>query len=137
MVDLADVIAGDSIRAASMLHFIVERFDADLEKMVTLQRLLVALAAELLNHDRPVVRRQGDDLYVGHRKLSVSIATASPVSTLIHFALNIDPTGAPVSAVGLAELAVEPRAFALELMSRFAAEIHEIRVARCKVRAVP
>ena len=40
----------------------------------------------------------GDDLYVGDRKLSISIAAPSPTSALIHFALNIDPTGAPVRA---------------------------------------
>ena len=133
MVDLADVAVGASIRARQMLHFIVERFDTDLEKMVLWQRLLVAIAGELLP---PAVTRRGDDLFARDRKLSVSIATASPVSTLIHFALNVDPTGAPVPAIGLEELGVDPRDFAQRLMAAFADELAGVREARCKVRPV-
>ncbi len=142
MVDLADVAAGDVIRARAMLHFIVERFDNDLERAVVHQRLLVALAAELLRELTTTVGREGptrrgDDLYVGTRKLSVSIATISPVSTLIHLGVNIDPEGAPVAAIGLAELGVEPTAWALRLMAAYVGEVAGIRQARCKVRAVP
>ena len=134
MVDLVDVAAGASIRARQVLHFIVERFDTDLEKMVLWQRLVVAIAAELLPTS---VTRRGDDLFAHDRKLSVSIATASPVSTLIHFALNVDPTGAPVPAIGLDELGVDPRDFAHRLMTAFADELAGVREARCKVRPVP
>ena len=41
--------------------------------------------------------RKGDDLFLGEGKLSVSIATASPVSTLIHLGVNEDASGAPVT----------------------------------------
>ncbi len=136
MVDLADVAAGESIRARLMVHFIAECFDRDLEKAVLRQRLLVALAAEKLGVSAQV-RREGDDLYVGDRKLSVSIATASPVSTLIHFAINIDPEGAPVAAIGLDELGVDAPALAGTLMAAFADELTGVAHARCKVRAVP
>jgi hypothetical protein len=136
MVDQADVAAGDSIRAALMLHFIIEHFDTDLTRAVLRQRLLVCLARELLAGVNDV-RRSGDDLFVNERKLSVSIATASPVSTLIHFALNVDPTGAPVPAVGLAELGVVPLPFAELLLARYAEECEGIAAARCKVRGVP
>ncbi|MBI1879344.1 MAG: DUF366 family protein [Chloroflexi bacterium] len=69
-------------------------------------------------------------------KLSVSIATASPTSTLIHTGFNIETEGTPVPAVGLAELDVDVPAFAAELLRRYAAEVHDIWLARCKVRAV-
>ena len=135
MVDQADVAAGDSIRAALMLHFIIEHFDTDLTRAILRQRLLVCLARELLE-GADGLRRSGDDLYIAERKLSVSIATASPVSTLIHFALNVDPTGAPVPAVGLAELGVVPLPFAELLLARYAEECASIAAARCKVRGV-
>ena len=135
MVDQADVAAGASIRATLMLHFIIEHFDTDLTRAVLRQRLLVCLARELLTGDVEV-RRSGDDLFVGQRKLSVSIATASPVSTLIHFAVNVDPTGAPVPAVGLAELGVVPLPFAELLLARYAEECEGVAAARCKVRGV-
>lgn len=136
MVDKADVARGVGIEAREMLHFLCEFFDPDLPKAVLRQRLLVAIAAEQLagiTH----LRRDGDDLYVGQRKLSVSIATVSPISSLIHFALNIDPAGAPVPAVGLYELGVDPEQFAHRLMAAFSEELESIDDARCKVRPVP
>ncbi len=84
----------------------------------------------------PELRRDGDDLWAGERKLSVSIATASPVSTLMHVALNIDPTGAPVPAVGLAEWGVDPEELAGEVLASYAAEMASADRARCKVRGV-
>ncbi len=138
MVDLVDVAAGDVIRSRSMLHFIAEFFTAPLEVTILRQRLLVALAGDLLAAAGVVsLRRSGDDLYVRDRKLSVSIATASAVSTLIHLGINIDPEGAPVPAIGLQELNVEPQGFAGELMDGFAAELRSIALARAKVRPVP
>jgi uncharacterized protein len=169
MVDLADVAAGEFIRARRMLHIIVERFDTDLEKGVLWQRLLVALAGELLceqleaREERDGVRdcleltaplspedtaatalapgegrlrRSGDDLFVGDHKLSVSIATVSPVSTLIHLGINIDPAGAPVAAVGLDDLGIEPTRFAKDLLLGFVSETGSVQNARCKVRPV-
>ena len=147
MVDLADVCAGQPIQARSMLHFIAEFFDQDLDKTILHQRLLVALAGEMLRGAREQhpditppgaarVTREGDDLYIGTRKLSVSIATASPVSTLIHLGINIDPEGAPVEAIGLAELQVDPLNFARALIEAYIQEITSVAQARCKVRAV-
>ena len=136
MVDKADVARGVGIAAREMLHLICECFDPDLPRAVLRQRLLVATAGEHLRAV-PGLRRDGDDLYVGERKLSVSIATVSPISSLIHFALNIDPAGAPVPAVGLTELGVDPESLAESLLEAFATELAGIEAARCKVRAVP
>ena len=136
MVDREDVRRGEGIRAAGMLHLIAEHFDADLLRTVLRQRLLVCLAAELLQAAGVAVARQGDDLFLAERKLSVSIATASPVSTLIHLGLNVDPTGAPVPAVGLTELGILGRELAEQLMSAYVSELASCEVARCKVRGV-
>ncbi len=138
LVDLEDVRRGVGITATQMLHFIVEHFDTDLAQGVLRQRLLVCLSAEILNDSQPTrVRRAGDDLFIGQRKLSVSIATASPVSTLIHLGLNINPGGAPVPAVGLAELGVAPPQLAEQVMKAYIAELHSCDAARSKVREVP
>ncbi|MFH0799038.1 MAG: DUF366 family protein [Pseudomonadota bacterium] len=136
MVDLADARDKANIFSRSMLHFIVEHFDGDLPLAVARQRLLATISSEELRARAPDMMRRGDDLYDKERKLSVSIATASPVSTLIHFAVNIDAAGAPVSAVGLNDLGVEPKPFAERIMQRYSQEIESMMNARCKVRAV-
>ncbi|MHC4201210.1 MAG: DUF366 family protein [Planctomycetota bacterium] len=73
------------------------------------------------------------------RKLSVSIATRSRSrgTGLIHLGINIDPLGAPVPAVGLAELRVDPARFAEDVMRRYAREIQSARRATEKVREAP
>jgi hypothetical protein len=139
MVDLADVAASSPIFSRSMLHFLVEHFDTPLTLAVARQRLLMAIAAEEINRTQKSsgLERKGDDLYVGDRKLSVSIATASPVSSLIHVGMNIVAEGAPVPAIGLEELGVAPKSLAQKVLNRYSEEIHSMRVAICKVRPVP
>ncbi len=136
MADLIDVRENAPIFSKSMLHFIIEHFGCDLELAVARQRLLVAEAADLLRPSVGEIRRSGNDLYSGEKKLSVSIATASPVSSLIHFAVNISSDGTPVPTLGLGDLKVDPKAFADELMRSYCEEISSMREARCKVRAV-
>ena len=138
LVDLEDARAGAEIHAALMLHFLAEHPGDELLTTVLRQRLLVALALEALRALAPGadLRREGDDLYCGARKLSVSVATRSPHSGLIHFALNVDPSGAPVPAVGLEELGVEPRGFADRLLAAYAAELAGSAAACRKVREV-
>src|SRR3989338_5334717 len=48
MVDLIDVRNNAPIASRSMLHFLIEHFETDLEKTILRQRLLVASALELL-----------------------------------------------------------------------------------------
>jgi len=137
MVDREDVRAGEDIRAAEMLHLIAEHFDRDLTRAVLRQRLLICTLAERLQRtDMPPARRDGDDLYVDERKLTVSIATASPVSTLIHVGINVDASGAPVAAVGLGEWGIDVDALARELLDAYAEEAEDIYLATCKVRGV-
>ncbi len=138
MVDMEDVRRGVPIKAARMLHFLVEHFDTDLARTVLRQRLLVCLTAEILNQaSAQHVRRDGDDLFVGERKLSVSIATGSPTSTLIHLGLNIDPSGAPVPAIGLDELSISAPEIAKQIMAAYVEEMQSCETARNKVRRVP
>jgi hypothetical protein len=137
IADLAD-LDGPGIAGADLVHFVWESFGAvDLLLAVHRQRLLAAQAAEILRAapNAAIVRRDGDDLWVGTGKLSVSIATVTPVSTLIHFAVNAAAGGAPVPTADLQQLGVDPRGFALALLDRAATEQASIDVARAKVRA--
>jgi len=136
MVDLVDVKNNDPIYSKSMLHFIIEHFDSGLNLAIARQRLLVAIAAEELKSHSTAIVRSGNDLYDGDKKLSVSIATVSPVSTLIHFAINIKSDGTPVPTKGLADYKIEPKSFAKNILTRYSAEIKSMNEARCKVRPV-
>ncbi len=142
MVDLADVKANAPIYSPQMLHLIAEFFSGDLHLTVYRQRLLIVTAKELLETlTMRRVTRKGDDLYLDRGdgrpgKLSVSIATASATSTLIHTGFNVQTEGTPVPTVGLDELGVDVASFATTLLTRFTAEIDSIWDARCKVRAV-
>lgn len=138
LVDLEDAEAGSSIVSARMVHFIGEHFQCPLREANLRLRLLVSIAAGALSEMAPrsMVVRRGDDLFAGDRKLSVAIATATPVSAVFHFGVNDDPQGAPVKAIGLAELGVDARSFALALLDRYAAECESIERALRKVRGV-
>ncbi len=138
MVDLEDVLAQDHIYSEDMLHFIVEHFDMDLEKTVTRQRLLIAIVKECLEK-RGVkhIIRDGDDLFLGQDKLSVSIATLSPVSSMIHTGLNISSKNTPVPTVDLVQLGVKDvLEFGGEVAKAYSDEILSIHAARSKVRGV-
>ncbi|MDO7786125.1 DUF366 family protein [Desulforamulus aquiferis] len=140
MVDLADVIANAPIYSESMLHFIIEHFDLDLEKTVVRQRLFISQIKEVIyKRTGRILSRQGDDLFYGNKKLSVSIATLSPVSTMIHTGLNISSRNTPVPTVSLVELGFsenEILTLGQEIAETYANEISSIKLARCKVRGV-
>jgi hypothetical protein len=138
MVDRVDREAGARICSPRMVHIIAEHPGLDLGHITARQRLLMAIALEILNANlgETLLRREGDDLYLRDRKLSVSVATVSPTSGLIHAGFNLRGEGAPVPAVGLEELAIDPRQFAERLLSAYAAEIEGARQAAAKVRPV-
>jgi len=138
MVDRADLEAGARISSPRMVHVIVEHPGLDLDHITVRQRLLMALAGEVLNGHlgEALIRREGDDLYLRERKLSVSVATTSPVSGLIHAGFNVRGEGAPVAAIGLEELGMEAREFAEKLLAAYKAEIEGAEEAGGKVRGV-
>ena len=138
MVDIEDVINNEPIYSKSMLSFITEQFNVNLVEGVFRQRLLICIIKELLEARGIFVVRNGDDLMIDGRKLSVSIATKSTTSILIHTGLNILSEGAPVKASGLtSELGISDiKEFALEVMKRYAEELEDINLASTKVRGV-
>ena len=138
MVDIEDVINNEPIYSKSMLSFITEQFNVNLVEGVFRQRLLICIIKELLEERGVFVVRKGDDLMIDGRKLSVSIATKSTTSILIHTGLNILSEGAPVKASGLtSELGItDIKEFALEVMKRYSEEIEDINLASTKVRGV-
>ena len=149
MVDLEDRERDDHIESARMLHFIGEFFGIGLREMNYRLRLFIEDMRYVINHSRDIgvspIHRDGDDLYQGNQKLSVAIATISPVSALFHFGVNIDPTGAPVPAVGLDEIthvgehedfSKKIKRLALTGMGMFGEEVYEIEEAIRKVEGV-
>ncbi|MHC4662470.1 MAG: DUF366 family protein [Planctomycetota bacterium] len=138
LVDLNDALKGSTIFSPSMVHFIVEHFDMDLEKAIFRQRLLCGCARNevVMKNKTAPVSRWGDDLFLGDRKLSVSIATITPVSTMIHLGINIETDGTPVPTAGLAELGIKTEPFSERVMEAYAMELDSIRLARAKVRRV-
>lgn len=138
MVDIEDVINNEPIYSKYMLSFISEQFGVNLVEGVFRQRLLICIIKELLEENGVFVKRSGDDLIINGGKLSVSIATKSTTSILIHTGLNILSEGAPVQASGLkSELEIcDIDNFALEIMKRYSEEIEDIKLASTKVRGV-
>lgn len=138
MVDIEDVINNEPIYSKYMLSFITEQFGVDLSEGVFRQRMLICIIKELLEKRGIFVVRNGDDLMIDGRKLSVSIATKSINSVLIHTGLNILSEGAPVKASGLtSELGItDIKDFALEVMEKYSEELEDINYACTKVRGV-
>ncbi len=138
MVDIEDVINNEPIYSKSMLSFITEQFNVNLVEGVFRQRLLICIIKELLEERGIFVVRNGDDLMIDGKKLSVSIATKSTTSILIHTGLNILSEGAPVKAAGLtSELGItDIKEFAQEVMKRYSEELEDINLASTKVRGV-
>ena len=138
MVDIEDVINNEPIYSKKMLSFITEQFNVNLVEGVFRQRLFICKRKEALEKRGFKVRRDGDDLFVNDKKLTVSIATKSMTSILIHTGINIDSNGAPVNASGLeTDLGMtDIEDFAKEVMEEYSAEIDDIIMASTKVRGV-
>lgn len=148
LVDLEDQLNQDRIEAKQMLHMIGEFFGRRLAEVIWIQRLLMAIIQDELNQnllkqagslsaESPLqVTRDGDDLYCLGGKLSVSIVTSSPVSQLLHLGINIDPEGAPVEAIGLKRLGIDPERLIKAVHQRFKNEWHSVSWACVKVRPV-
>lgn len=138
MVDIEDVINNEPIYSKSMLSFISEQFNIGLVEGVFRQRLLICTIKEALEKRGFKITRNGDDLFFEGKKLTVSIATKSVNSILIHTGINIDSTGAPVKASGLtSELKItDIRELAQEILKNYSEEIDDIVLASTKVRGV-
>ena len=140
MVDIEDVINNEPIFSDKMLSIIEENFHSTLTEAVFRQRLLAGILRDMILEEYPKanVKRDGDDIYLNGKKLTVSIATKSMTSTLIHFGINIDPSHAPINAAGLqTDLGMTNiKDFALKLLKRYNEEVVDIDFATSKVRGV-
>ena len=92
-----------------MFHIISEFFDcqpANMEIAYLRQRLFNLIFYEKLSKLGVLLNREGDDIYIEDRKLSVCIASSSISSMKIHFALNIRDSGTPndIETIGLFEI---------------------------------
>lgn len=138
LVDLEDSLAGDFIKSKEMWHFIIEIPEATITETVVWQRLFITMCIDELRKELKgfVITRKGDDIMVGASKLSVSIATLSRFSGLIHVGINIDVgEGCPVKAIGLKD--ISDNLFRFEFGERvsntFVAEYIDIKNATFKV----
>ncbi|MDR3223028.1 MAG: DUF366 family protein [Methanobrevibacter sp.] len=100
---------GLDIKSNNIINCIVEHFDiqpGNLRIAYLRQRLLVMILVEELSKKGINPLREGDDIYIGNYKLTVSIATASLSSTKIHLGINLTDDGSPdnIDVIGLYQL---------------------------------
>ena len=144
MLDGEDLNQRAIIEGSDMLHFIIELFDLELYSAVCLQRIFADHVKEIvleMTQFKYFFERSGDDVFIidqdgTRRKLSISIATKSPISSLIHFAVNVSTVGTPVPTVGLAELKIDTHSFVSAISEKFCNEVGSIKFATVKVRPV-
>lgn len=142
LVDMVDRKKNREIRSSLMLHFISEYFDMALEKTILRERLFISLLSQEINRvsKKYIVERRGNDLYVRDKKLSVAIATLTPVSSIFHVGLNIISSGtAPgpwcgVKLIGLRELSISARTLADKVAKLYRHELEDVLISRSKVR---
>lgn len=134
MVDGEDLRVKSPIEGSQMVHFIVEKFNVNLFSGVALQRMMAAIVKDYLSKNTKIdFLRDGDDIFWEDKKLSISIATQSPTSTLIHFAVNVSNEGTPVKTACLEEMDIDPKAFSQDIMQLFSQEVETIEQATQKV----
>lgn len=137
MVDIEDVINNEPIKSDKMANFIIEIFDSNLREMILRQRLFISIIKETLEEMGITVKRNGDDLFYRNKKLSVSIATKSTVSTLIHTGINLVSTGAPVEVSSVKDMEIIDEDCLIEkVMEKFCMETEDIEFAKAKVKGV-
>lgn len=137
--DLRESSDNYPISGDEALHLIVEHFDdPDLRLAYHRQRILIFLIKEMLEskagHD---MVRKASDLYIGDRKLTVSVATASVSSSKIHVGINITGTGAPkgVEIIGLEDIGLEDiSSFGSSVAKAYIHELEEIEEDLTKTR---
>jgi hypothetical protein len=94
-----------------------------------MQRLLIVSIKEVLGKHGIVTTRNGDDLFVGDGKLTVSIASAGVSSEKIHCGINITTKGTPsdVHTAALLDVGINDwKPIAKEIAQTFIREIDDI-----------
>lgn len=138
MVDLEDRQGKKTIYSEDMLHFIFESFHFSLREMVLWQHLFAAIVMETVaaKENKLSCVRQGNDIYIGEKKLSISVATISSISTLLHFGINISSKNTPVPTISLNDLEFDINLFAKKILSRLKEEYDIAQKALYKVKSV-
>ncbi|MBI4244752.1 MAG: DUF366 family protein [Planctomycetes bacterium] len=133
--DLEDKMKGAKISSPLMLHFIIEHFYMDVPTAVFVQRLFACIVKdELESLAKRRLQRNGDDLYLSGRKLTISVASGSLFSSKIHFGINIEEAkDVDVSTMGLNQLKVDPVKFGRIVMDKYAEEFRSSKAASVKV----
>jgi hypothetical protein len=141
--DVEDEKNNKAIEGSDLIHFIVERFDspASIRQAYYLQRMLIVCIQDVLRNCDVSSERDGDDLFVGGKKLTVSIATAGISSEKIHCGINLTGIGTPpeANATGLHELEIDPaqwKDIGKTIAERFVLEIEDIESDICKTRCL-
>ena len=152
IVDIEDLLNEAEIHSQEMVHFIIELFNQPLSTAVAYQRLFVTLIRDVIcqflsevpHNNIPshltkfydTLKRKGDDLYFEDKKINISIATTSPISSLIHVGVNVSSKGTPVSTMGLNDFHIDPYKFSTRVMDYFVKEYTSMKKAMCKVKWV-
>ncbi|NJE05286.1 DUF366 family protein [Thermococcus sp. M36] len=138
MIDIEDLRQSKEIKSDDMVHYIIEVFDfPNVLLASTLQKLFIAKLCEVLGEYGVKTFRKGDDIYVNGKKLSISIATVSPVSIKIHIGINVEAKGIPegVEAIGLKEIGItDVEDFMEKTGKALVAEFDKVKKDSLKVR---
>ncbi|VVB84715.1 Uncharacterised protein [uncultured archaeon] len=131
MKDLEDSKAGKTIQGDDLIHIIVERFDspASMRLAYYMQRLLIVCIKDVLERHKIKTVRNGDDLFIDGKKLTVSIASAGVSSEKIHCGINITTRGTPkdIETSALEDSGIKNwKTIAEEVIDIFVHEIEDI-----------
>ncbi|MHA1608156.1 MAG: DUF366 family protein [Candidatus Freyarchaeota archaeon] len=140
LVDVKDLVFEGGkgrpvISSKDAISFIIEHFDQQppsLRLMYHRLRIIAFLFKELAEEKCGLrLQRDGTDTYFNGGKLNVGVATVSPGSGKIHFAINISVEGAPpgIKVASLLDLGVsegEVESFAVSLAKRYRREILDV-----------
>lgn len=141
MVDLEDLRNDEEIKGDDLVHFIVEHYDSNnIEIAYLRQRLFTCIVCEALseneeNEENKInikIKRKGDDLFFGSKKLSVSVATSGENSIKFHFGVNVTSKGTPgyIETAGLKDLGFnedEIKKLTGEVCEKYINEIKKIK----------
>ena len=91
LIDLMDRKRGITLPDGEMLHFIIEHFGDDLEKGILRQSILIGIACNKISHRIKGKRilRWGDDIFDEDRRITLTSATITLVSSKIHLGICI------------------------------------------------
>lgn len=135
IIDLKDVKEKKKIYSEDMLHFIGEFFSYNLFTTVLIQRLFISIIKDEIagQSGKNTIVRWGDDIFDEDNKISISVATASGISTLFHIGINLSSKNTPVKTKGLDDYNISGEKFSHTVLKKFSEEISESHLSKCKV----